>query len=214
MMGLLGGQTDKESWLDPQTGLLFHNAQYNWNNSSPSIEMPSTEGFVVDEDLSEFIDITPTAPSGLLEEDIESVILNEITEEIPETLLTPAAPQEEPVLEPVAEETVDFEELRNKTNVGLQGINQFFHGVIDKEFSGGFMGFNPVNSMAHSKIGEHMRMYEDPDRITQDMVDNTRAMIIDKAGSQLGPEKTAYILERFNQYVMQITAYQEAMGGY
>ena len=59
-----------------------------------------------------------------------------------------------------------------------------------------------------------MRMYENPDRITQDMVDNTRAMIIDKAGSQLGPEKTAYILERFNQYVMQITAYQEAMGGY
>ena len=205
MMGLLGGQTDKESWLDPDTGLLFHNAKYNWNNSGPSIEMPSTEGFVVGEDLSEFVDITPTAPSGLLEEDLESVILNEITEEIPETLLTPAPPQEE---------TVDFEELRNKANVGLQGINQFFHGVIDKEFDGGFMGFNPVNKMAHSKIGEHMRMYEDPDRITQDMVDNTRAMIIDKAGSQLGPEKTAYILERFNQYVMQITAYQEAMGGY
>jgi len=205
MMGLLGGQTDKESWLDPQTGLLFHNAKYNWNNSGPSIEMPSTEGFVVDEDLSEFIDITPTAPSGLLEEDLESIVLDEISEEIPETLLTPT---------PVAEETVDFEELRNNTNVGLQGINQFFHGVIDKEFSGGFMGFNPVNSMAHSKIGEHMRMYENPDRITQDMVDNTRAMIIEKAGSQLGPEKTAYILERFNQYVMQITAYQEAMGGY
>lgn len=204
-MGLLGGQTDKESWLDPQTGLLFHNAQYNWNNTGPSIETPTTEGFVVDEDLSDFIDITPTEPSGLLEEDLESIVLDEISEEIPETLLTPTPPQEE---------TVDFEELRNKTNVGLQGINQFFHGVIDKEFSGGFMGFNPVNKMAHSKIGEHMRMYEDPDRITQDMVDNTRAMIIEKAGSQLGPEKTAYILERFNQYVMQITAYQKAMGGY
>jgi len=204
MMGLLGGQTDKESWLDPDTGLLFHNAQYNWNNTGPSIEPPTTEGFVVDEDLSEFIDITPTAPSGLLEEDLESIVLDEISEEIPETLLTPT---------PVAEETVDFEELRNNTNVGLQGINQFFHGVIDKEFSGGFMGFNPVNKMAHSKIGEHMRMYSNPDKITQDMIDNTRAMIIEKAGSQLGPEKTSYILERFNQYVLQITAYQKARGG-
>lgn len=200
-MGLLGGQTDKESWLDPDTGLLFHNAKYNWNNTEPFIETPSTEEFVVGEDLSKFTDITP---SGLLEEDLESVVLDEISEEIPETLLTPTPPQEE---------TVDFEALRNKTNVGLQGINQFFHGVIDKEFSGGFMGFNPVNKMAHSKIGEHMRMYEDPDKITQDMIDNTRAMIIEKAGSQLGPEKTSYILERFNQYVLQITAYQNARGG-
>ena len=207
MMGLLGGQTDKESWLDPQTGLLFHNAQYNWNNTGPSIETPTTEGFIVDEDLSDFIDITPTEPAGLLEEDMESLVLQEITEEIPETLLSPTEA-------PVEEESVDYEGLRNNVNVGLQGVNQFFHGVIDKEFDGGFMGFNPMNNMAHSKIGEHMRMYENPDRITQDMVDNTRAMIIDKAGSQLGPEKTAYILERFNQYVMQITAYQEAMGGY
>jgi len=216
MMGLLDGQTDKESWLDPQTGLLFHNAQYNWNNTGPSIEMPSTEGFVVDEDLSTFLDITPTEPSGLLEEDLESIVLDEITEEIPETLLTPAAaPVVEEIVEaPVEEESVDYEALRNNVNVGLQGVNQFFHGVIDKEFDGGFMGFNPVNSMAHSKIGEHMRMYSDPDKITQDMVDNTRAMIIDKAGSQLGPEKTSYILERFNQYVKNITAYQNAIGGF
>ena len=58
-----------------------------------------------------------------------------------------------------------------------------------------------------------MRSYENPDKITQDMVDKTRAMIIDKAGSQPGPEKTAYILERFNQYIAKITAYQQAMGG-
>jgi hypothetical protein len=209
-MGLLDGQTNKKSWLDPQTGLIFHNDKYNWNNTDPFIETPTTEGFVVGEDLSTFTDITPTiqaaSPAGLLEEDLESLVLEEITEEIPETLLTP---QEAPV-----EETpIDFEALRNNVDVGLQGVNQFFHGVIDKEFDGGFMGFNPVNNMAHSKIGEHMRMYENPDKITQDMVDNTRAMIIDKAGSQLGPEKTAYILERFNQYVLRITAYQNAMGG-
>ncbi|MCS5550018.1 MAG: hypothetical protein NZ811_00705, partial [Gammaproteobacteria bacterium] len=144
-----------------------------------------------------------TEPSGLLEGDTESAILEEITEEIPETLLIP---------EPTPEPTIDYEALRHDADVGLKGINQFFHGVIDKEFSGGFMGFNPVNKMAHSKIGEHMRMYNNPDKITQDMIDNTRAMIIEKAGSQLGPQKTAYILERFNQYIAKITAYQGALG--
>lgn len=204
------GQSDKKSWLDPDSGLTFHNSKYNWNNPSSlldTIEAPTTKEFFVDDDLSLFKDITPeaikTEPSGLLEENLESFVVEDIEEPIPETLL-------EKTKEP--EPTINYDHLRHDVNVGLKGLNQFFHGVIDKEFSGGFMGFNPVNKMAHSKIGDHMRMYENPDRITQDMIDNTRAMIIEKAGSQLGPEKTAYILERFNQYVAKITAYQRALG--
>lgn len=93
---------------------------------------------------------------------------------------------------------------------GLMGLNQFFHNVIDKEFSGGFMGFNPVNNMAHSAISEHMLPYQNPDGVTQDMVDSTRKMIKDKAGSELGPEKAEYILDKFNDYIKKLTVYQEA----
>ena len=203
-MGLFDadGQTDKESWLDPESGLLFHNAKYNWNNNaveenSGLLETPSLslfEEFIAEEDKSIFEDITVEAPEpkGLMEiEPAEPAVVEE----------TETAPEE-----------TDYETSRNAANVGLQGVNQFFHGVIDKEFDGGFMGFNPVNKLAHQSIGEHMRAYSDPDKITQDMVDRTRAMIVEKAGSQLGPEKTAYILERFNQYIQKVTNYQELKG--
>ncbi|HHZ95100.1 MAG TPA: hypothetical protein EYN67_05970 [Flavobacteriales bacterium] len=203
-MGLLDGQTDKESWVDPETGLLFHNSQYNWNNTGPSIEKPTTEGFVVEPDRSLFSELAPIeieedSSGGLLED-----ALLELVEDNPSP--EPVIAQETPVIE-------DYTVRRSDVNTGLDGINQFFHNVIDKEFSGGFMGFNPVNSMAHKAIGEHMKMYSDPDKITPDMIDNTRAMIIEKAGSKLGPQKTAYILERFNQYVLKILEYQKFKGG-
>ena len=111
-------------------------------------------------------------------------------------------------------EAEEFAELPTNVNLddiaaaeykqNLEEINQFFHGVIDKEFSGGFFGFNPMNSMAHSAIAEHMNMYNNVDNVTPEMIANTRNMIIDKAGSQLGQQKTQYILDRFDQFAQSI----------
>ena len=93
---------------------------------------------------------------------------------------------------------------------GLKGLNQFFHSVIDKEFGGGFMGFNPINSMAHKGISQEMQQYNNTDNVSPQMLAGTREMIQDKAGSQLGPDKTKYILERFDQYAQQVKDYQLA----
>ncbi len=200
-MGLLDGQTDKESWTDPETGLLFHNAQYNWNNLPPeptpqvqTITKPTFEEYVVEPDRSTFTDITPN------KDKLTDTQFNNAMQEIG------MADVVKNVKKP--NNKADYMAKLNAVNTGLRGINQFFHGVIDKEFDGGFMGFNPMNSMAHNAIGEHMRMYSDPDRITETMINNTRRMILEKAGSKLGPQKTQYILERFNQYVQQVKAYK------
>lgn len=189
-MGLLGEQKDNDTWVDPESGLVFHNANYNWNNLNPEPK-PTFEEYVVQDNLGTFTDITkPTFEEYVVEPD-RSIF----------TDITPSKDIE-------SNNNADYTAKRNAVNTGLQGINQFFHGVIDKEFDGGFMGFNPMNSMAHNAIGEHMRMYSNPDRITETMINNTRRMILEKAGSKLGPQKTQYILERFNQYVQQVKAYK------
>jgi len=110
-MGLFDadGQTDKESWLDPESGLLFHNAKYNWNNNaveenSGLLETPSLslfEEFIAEEDKSIFEDITveATEPKGLMEiEPAEPAVVEE----------TETAPEE-----------TDYETSRNAANVGL-----------------------------------------------------------------------------------------------
>jgi hypothetical protein len=97
-------------------------------------------------------------------------------------------------------------------NNSLKGINQFFHSAIDKEFDGGFMGFNPVNNIAHNSISKHMSSYNNPNQVTPSMIANTREMIRDKAGSRLGPQKTQYILDRFNRYAKKVEDYQKASG--
>ena len=207
-MGLLSGKT----WEDPETGLIFHDSTYNWNNiPEPDVVQPTPppqvqtqpkplyEESVVPDNRGTFQDITPTlqpqAPAPVVQATA------------PEEIVATPTVTEEPIQEPSVK---TIEQAYNEVNVGLTGINQFFHGVIDKEFSGGFMGFNPMNSMAHNAIAEHMRMYANPDKVSDEMIATTRRMIIDKAGSQLGQQKTAYILERFDQYVMQIKAYRNA----
>jgi len=94
----------------------------------------------------------------------------------------------------------------------LKGINQFFHSAIDKEFDGGFMGFNPINNIAHNSISKHMSSYSNPNQVTPAMIAGTREMIRDKAGSRLGPQKTQYILDMFNRYAKKLEDYQNASG--
>ena len=93
---------------------------------------------------------------------------------------------------------------------GFDGIDQFMHGVVNKETSSGFMGFNPIRSMAHGQVGDIMGQFKNPDNVTPEMVSSTRAMIADKAGSMLGPQKTEYILERFDQFVKTLGDYKDS----
>ena len=189
-MGLLDRQEED--------GLVFHDSNYNWNNlpeeavtptqptqptqTQQAPMMPQSQEYVVEDTRGTFEDITPDAVVAQAIQHVE---------------------------QQAAEVPDNGEDLYNNVNTGLLGLNQFFHNVIDKEFKGGFMGFNPMNSMAHSAISGHMKDYSNPNKITPSMIANTRQMIIDKAGSQLGPEKTKYILERFGQYAQQVQDYQK-----
>ena len=221
-MGLLNDVKEQE-------GLIFHNSDYNWNNIQPektpsvptppqSIQpippqpvQPQSEEYVVQDNRGTFEDVTPQIDTASAVEVLEKFKASgkKLTDNQFNEVMKAVMPTKE------AETTKEEPQsnLYESARTGLNGINQFFHGVIDKEFSGGFMGFNPMNSMAHSAIGDHMRMYDNPDNITDEMIANTKAMIIEKAGSQLGQQKTAYILERFGQYVQQIKAYQNAKSG-
>jgi len=101
---------------------------------------------------------------------------------------------------------------RKKYNIGLAGITQFMHGIVNKETSSGFMGFNPVRSMAHGEVDKVLRQFKNPDNVTPEMVSNTRQFINRKASDMLGPKKTSYILQRFDQFIKTLNDYKGSKG--
>jgi len=86
------------------------------------------------------------------------------------------------------------------------------HGIVNKETSSGFMGFNPVRSMAHGEVDKVLRQFKNPDNVTPEMVSNTRQFINRKASDMLGPKKTSYILQRFDQFIKTLNDYKGSKG--
>ena len=97
-----------------------------------------------------------------------------------------------------------------KYNDGLAGIKQFLHGAVDKEMGSGFMGFNPMKTMAHSMLSRELSQYNDPSKVNSGMLAGTRAMMVDKMTGEIHPDKIKYILERFGQFASKFENYSMA----
>jgi hypothetical protein len=103
-------------------------------------------------------------------------------------------------------------DLSKSYNQGFAGINQFLHNAIDQEMGSGFMGFNPMKSMAHSMLSREMGQYRNPNNVTAERLAGTRAMMVDKMTGEVHPKKMAEILERFDKFVQTFNQFKKLDG--